>query len=83
MRTTMDLPDELLDTARQLAAQTKTTVRELVIEGLSEVVEKRQRAAAQRYVMPDRSVDGQGLQPGIKNLHWDTIRDDDAQRHVR
>ena len=37
MKTTIDLPDELLREAEVLAARRNTTFRELVIEGLQDV----------------------------------------------
>jgi hypothetical protein len=39
MKTTIDLPDEVLVKAKMLAAERRTTLRELVLEGLKRVTE--------------------------------------------
>jgi hypothetical protein len=39
MKTTIDLPDDLLVKAKVLAAERRTTLRELVMEGLKRVTE--------------------------------------------
>lgn len=75
MRTTIDLPDALLDQARAVAGASGGTVRELVIEGLGEVLARRSACAAPAFRLPDCAVAGQGLQPGIADLRWDTLRD--------
>lgn len=75
MRTTIDVPDALLNQAKNVAASSGNTVRELVIEGLSEVVSRRLAEAATTYHLPARAVGGQGLQPGITDLRWDAVRD--------
>ena len=52
MKTTIDLPDEVLVKAKVFAAERRTTLRELVVEGLKRVIEtptedeKMQRRAA-------------------------------------
>jgi hypothetical protein len=39
MKTTIDLPEEVLIKAKVLAAERRTTLRELVVEGLKRVTE--------------------------------------------
>lgn len=39
MKTTIDLPEELLVKAKMLAAERRTTLRELVVEGLKRVTD--------------------------------------------
>lgn len=39
MKTTIDLPDEILHRAKIVAAQRKTTLKELVIMGLSHAID--------------------------------------------
>ena len=75
MRTTIDVPDTLLEQARGVASGAGCTVRELMIEGLGEVVQRRLAEAAVPYRMADRSVGGDGLQPGVADLRWESIRD--------
>jgi predicted negative regulator of RcsB-dependent stress response len=37
MKTTVDLPDEMLHLAKMVAAQRKTTLKELIMQGLAHV----------------------------------------------
>jgi hypothetical protein len=39
MKTTIDLPDDVLVKAKMIAAERRTTLRELVVEGLKRVTE--------------------------------------------
>ena len=57
MKTTIDLPDEILHQAKIIAAQRKTTLKELVLQGLLHVTraepqdeEQKRRKALQRLV---------------------------------
>ena len=72
MKTTVEIPDALLDEARRVAAREGTTVRALVEEGL-------RRALAQRtagtFRLRRATFKGQGLQPGVADGSWERIRD--------
>ena len=57
MKTTIDLPDEVLIKAKIFAAERRTTLRELVVEGLKRVTEiptedekQRRRAELERLL---------------------------------
>ncbi len=58
-----------------MAIAADCTVRELVIEGLGEVVARREALVQAAYRLPQRAVGGQGLQPGVSDLRWETLRD--------
>ena len=72
MKTTIEISDPLLRTARQAARRDGITVRALVEQGLRLVLEARRQAAPFR--LRDASVGGQGLQPGAEGLSWDALR---------
>lgn len=72
MRTTIEVNDELFRKAKQLAAAEGITLREIVESGLRVELARRRRG---RYRMPDRSFEGEGLQPGVVEGDWGTIRD--------
>lgn len=72
MKTTVNLPDELLREAQELARRERTTVKELIETGLRTVVS--QRTGEQQFVLPDASVDGRGLQPEFRDAGWEKIR---------
>lgn len=74
MKTTIDLPDTLLQAARARARQEDTTLRELVAEGLRRVLEEQQDASAYRYE-PVVFDGAPGTQPGVDIGDWATVRE--------
>ncbi len=79
MKTTVDISDELLKKAKRLAAKRRTTLRAIIEQGIRNTVKEHQRGA--KYVLPDMSVDGKGLQPEFKNKAWSDIRDAAYEGH--
>lgn len=68
MKTTVELNDDLLHRAKQIAAAEGTTLRALLEAGLrSELVSREQR----EYSLMDASVSGQGVQAGVEEGNWD------------
>ena len=79
MKTTVEIPDALLEEARRLAAREGTTVRALVEEGLRATLAQRKRAGAFR--LRRASFKGDGLQPAFTGASWDQIRDAAYDQH--
>jgi hypothetical protein len=73
MKTTVEIPDALLDEARKLAARQDSTLRVLIIEGLRRVVAERKRAGGFR--LRKASFRGNGLQPDVADASWERIRE--------
>lgn len=73
MKTTVNLPDELLREAQELARRERTTLRELIETGLRAVV--RQRSSDSSFELADASVTGRGLQPAFRGASWQQIRE--------
>jgi hypothetical protein len=73
MKTTLDLPDPLLQEARKLAARERTTLRALVEQGLRQVVAEKKRCRPFR--LRRASFKGRGLRPELRDADWDRIRD--------
>ncbi len=73
MKTTVEIPQTLLDEARQLASQEGTTLRALVEEGLRRIIAERRHAAAFR--LRKATFKGTGLQAGVAGVPWERIRD--------
>ena len=71
MKTTVEIPDPLLEEIRKLAARDGTTVRALVELGLRKVLAEKKRDAA--FVLRDGSFKGRGLQPGVKDASWERL----------
>ncbi len=73
MKTTVEIPDPLLEAAKETARREKTTLRALLVEGLTLVLARRKKRS--RFRLRDASVDGRGLEPGIREGDWSAIRD--------
>jgi hypothetical protein len=73
MKTTVEIADDLLLSAKQVAAEEKNTLRGLIEEGLRSVLQQRRQERPFR-LRPAR-FDGQGLQPGIREGDWDQLRE--------
>lgn len=73
MKTTVEIPDALLDEARRLAAREGTTVRALVEEGLRRIIAERTSAPAFR--LRRATFKGSGLNPALADAPWERIRD--------
>jgi predicted transcriptional regulator len=73
MKTTVNLPDELVREAQELARRQRTTLRELIETGLRTVI--KQRARESTFTLADASVGGRGLQPAFRDASWEQIRD--------
>lgn len=73
MKTTVELPDSLLQEARRIAERERTTVRALIERGLRLVVGERKRKRA--FALRDASFKGRGLQPPLDETSWERIRE--------
>ncbi len=69
MKTSIDIPDALLKKARDAADARGTTIRMVVAEALVRYLAD-DPAAEPAYAYEDRSVGGQGLEPGYT---WDDV----------
>ncbi len=72
MRTTVDLPDELVLEVQRIAREQNRTMRSVMEEALRGTIAKYHRA--QVFELSDASVDGNGLQPGLRDDGWDELR---------
>jgi Arc/MetJ family transcription regulator len=72
VRTTVDLPDELVAEMQRIAREQKRTMRSVMEEALRATIAKYQRAQA--FELPDASVGGSGLQPAFRDSGWDDVR---------
>ena len=73
MKTTVEIPDSLLDEVRRVALREGRTVRALVEEGLRRVVAERKQARVFR--LRKATFKGKGLQPHVAGASWEQIRD--------
>jgi CRISPR/Cas system-associated protein Csm6 len=73
MKTTVEIPDSLLEEARKLASREGTTIKALVVESLRRIITERKRAKAFR--LRKVTFKGKGLQPHVAGASWEKIRD--------
>jgi len=73
MKTSIEISGPLLEAAKQAAAREGTTLRALVELGLRQVLEARKRRGAFR--LRQASFRGEGLQPPVKDLSWEQMRE--------
>jgi len=72
MKTTIDISDNLLNRAKEVARKEKTTLKELTEEGLALVLASRD-SRRNREVEPV-VFDGKGLNPDFRGRSWAEIR---------
>lgn len=73
MKTTVELPDSLLDEAKRVAVRQDTTLRVLIIEGLRKVIAERKRVRTFR--LRKATFRGKGLKPDAAGASWERIRE--------
>ena len=73
MKTTIDIAEPLLARAKHVAATEGVTLRELVEDGLRQVIEQREHRPA--FQLRRATFGGQGLQPDIAAGSWECLRE--------
>ena len=79
MKTTIELPDALIEQARRVARGEGTTLRALVEEGVQRSLEARRREARRQLDFP--SYGGNGLTDEFQGAPWSRIRDEIYRGH--
>ena len=72
MKTTIELPDELLRQAKAAAREQGTTLRHLVETGLRLVLQRQGKVTT--FELREASFGGDGLQPEFADGSWERIR---------
>lgn len=72
MKTTVELPDELLLEVQRLARDERTSMKSLMEEGLRAVIARHRRT--EQFRLRDASAGGQGLQPQFREANWEQLR---------
>jgi hypothetical protein len=79
MKTTIELPDTLIEQARRVAQREGATLRALIEEGLQRSLEARRQAARRQLDFP--SYGGNGLTDEFQGAPWSRIRDEIYREH--
>jgi hypothetical protein len=72
MKTTIEIPDDLLEEAKVLARADRTTLRSLVVEGLRWAISRRKKKT-ERFTLRDAGMSGRGVQPGVTEGNWEEL----------
>ncbi len=73
MKTTIHIPDSLLEEAHNIANQERTTIKALVEEGLRRTIDERKKKCVFR--LRKATFKGNGLQPDGLAASWEKIRE--------
>jgi hypothetical protein len=74
MKTTIELPDNLLERSKAVARRENSTLKALIEEGLHLALRARRRKTAAPFaVQPFR---GDGLSPEFADTGWEKLRDE-------
>jgi hypothetical protein len=79
MKTTVDIPDALLEEARQIAARDHTTVRALIERGLRHALAEQK--GSRKFRLRKATFKGEGLQPPLADATWERIREHAYEGH--
>ncbi len=82
-RTTVRLPQELLDRSRRKAAAEGRTLTSLIEEGLQLIVDDRRKNAKRRRILPRVSKADGGLVPGIDLTNSSGLQEVDDLAYIR
>ncbi|HVZ47268.1 MAG TPA: hypothetical protein VG916_00665 [Gemmatimonadaceae bacterium] len=74
MKTTLDLPDALLERAKRHAQRLGRPLRAVVEEGLRRVLQD--DARHEPYRLPDRATGRAGVANPLESLSWQDLRDE-------
>jgi hypothetical protein len=73
MKTTVHIPDTLLEEVRKIANQEQTTIKALIGEGLRLTIKSRKQKG--KFRLRKATFKGNGLQPDVAGASWEEIRD--------
>jgi len=73
MKTTIQIPDSLMEEAKAIITRDNTTLKALFEEGLRKVIAERKHT--KNFKLKKASFKGNGLNPELKGASWDRIRE--------
>lgn len=73
MKSTIDIPESLLQRAKLFAKKRPLTLREVACEG-SESIISQEKSTSSPYTFNGKLVEGKGLHPEFKDADWAQIR---------
>lgn len=82
-RTTVRLPEDLLNRARRKAAAERRTLTSLIEDGLRVIVSENRKPEKRKRIQPRISKGSGGLMPGIDLTSGSTLQEADDLEYVR
>ncbi len=76
MKTTIDLPDDLLERSKLIARRENSTLRALIEEGLRLALRARARSRKRAAPFAVQPFEGDGLSPEFAGAGWEKTRDE-------
>lgn len=73
MKTTIEIPDPLLDQVRDLAKRRHSTVKALMEQGLRRILSEQEQSESFR--LRRASFNGNGLRPELRDASWAELRE--------
>lgn len=73
MKTTIEIQDDLMKSAKALARKQGTTLRSIIERGIRTTLKEDKEST--RFKLADKSVPGNGLQPEFEQASWSDLRD--------
>lgn len=74
MKTTIELPDDLLRRCKAVARRENSSLKALIEEGLHMAIRARSRRRSKAFAI--EPFQGDGLAPGFADADWGQIRDE-------
>ena len=74
MKTTVELPDDLLERSKAVARRENSTLKALIEEGLRLALQARRRKPAAAFTL--QPFQGDGLSPEFADAGWEKLRDE-------
>ncbi len=74
MKTTIELPDDLLERSKEVARRQNSTLKALIEEGLRLALRARTRKRSVAFAVQPFA--GDGLTPDFATVGWDKVRDE-------
>jgi hypothetical protein len=76
MKTTVDISDQLFRQAKAAAEDSRTTMRQLIEDGLRAMLERKQAARKKPFRLGKLPTQGGGLCPGFEHATWQEMLDE-------
>ena len=76
MKTTIELPDDLLERGKAVARRENSTLKALIEEGLRLALRERTRSRKHAAPFAVQPFQGDGLSPDFAGVGWEKIRDE-------